>query len=110
MSGRLNRSRWIFGIRCGIGEASVIEGTPRLVKICSKSFVPRLVERALYGLTLTHLQSPPPALSPKLEYQYFAIDKSGPCWDNLVKSREVGIYVPGELPDPEIELSVILEA
>jgi len=28
----------------------------------------------------------------------------------MVKTREIGLYVPGELPDPEIELSVILES
>lgn len=105
----LNRSRWIFAIRCPIGEADLIERSTRLVKICSKEFVPRLVERALSGLKLTHLPVPPPALSPKIEYQYFALDKAGPCWEHLVKTREVGIYVPGELPDPQIELAVILD-
>jgi type VI secretion system protein ImpJ len=106
----LNRSRWIFGIRSKIGEADLIERTPRLVKVCSRAFVPKLVERALPGLKLTQIPVPPPSLSPKIEYQYFAIDKSGPCWEHMVRSREVGIYVPGELPDPQIELSVILES
>jgi type VI secretion system protein ImpJ len=106
----LNRSRWIFGIRSKIGEADLIERTPRLVKVCSRLFVPKLVERALPGLKLSHIPVPPPSLSPKIEFQYFAIDKSGPCWEHMVKSREVGVYIPGELPDPEIELSVILES
>jgi len=106
----LNRSRWIFGIRCKIGEAELIERTPRLVKLCSRVFVPKLVERALPGVKLSHIPVPPPSLSPKIEYQYFAIDKSGPCWEHMVKTRELGVYIPGELPDPEIELSVILES
>jgi type VI secretion system protein ImpJ len=106
----LNRSRWIFGIRCRIGEADLIERTPRLVKICSRSFLPKLVERAIPGLKLTHVPVPPPSLSPKIEFQYFAIDKSGPCWEHMVKTREVAVYIPGELPNPEIELSVILES
>lgn len=106
----LNRSRWIFGIRSKIGEADLIERTPRLVKVCSRLFVPKLVERALPGLKLSHIPVPPPSLSPKIEFQYFAIDKSGPCWEHMVKSREVGVYIPGELPDPEVELSVILES
>jgi len=105
-----NRSRWILGIHCAIGEAELIESTGRLIKICARDFVPRLVERALSGMKLSHLPVPPPALSPKLEFQYFAIDKAGPCWDRLLKTREIGIYVPGELPDPEIELSVLLES
>lgn len=106
----LNRSRWIFGIRCKIGEADLIERTPRLVKLCSRQFLPKLVERALPGLKLTHIPVPPPSLSPRIEYQYFAIDKSGPCWEHMVKTRELALYMPGELPDPEIELSVILES
>jgi type VI secretion system protein ImpJ len=106
----LNRSRWILGIRCPIGEAELIETAPRLIKLCARDFVPRLVERALSGLKLSHISVPPPAISPRLEYQYFAVDKVGPCWERLVKTREIGIYVPGDLPDPEIELSVILES
>ena len=88
----------------------MIERTPRLVKICSRLFIPKLIERALPGLKLSQIPVPPPSLSPKIEYQYFAIDKSGPCWEHMVKTRELGAYIPGELPDPEIELSVILES
>jgi type VI secretion system protein ImpJ len=106
----LHRSRWIFGIHCQLGESELIESTPRLVKFCSREFIPKLVQRALPGLKLTHLPVPPPALSPKLHMQYFAIDKAGPCWEHMVKTREFGLYVPGELPDPELELSVILES
>ena len=96
--------------RHAIGEAELIERTPRLVKICSKEFVPKLVERALSGLKLSHLPVPPPALSPNIEFQYFAIDKAGPCWEHMVKTRDLAVYIPGELPDPEIELSVILQS
>ncbi|HLW77697.1 MAG TPA: type VI secretion system baseplate subunit TssK [Bryobacteraceae bacterium] len=106
----LNRSRWILGIRSKIGEADLIERTPRLVKLCSRLFLPKLVERALPGLKLTHMGAPPPSISPRVEYQYFLIDKSGPCWEHMVKTRELALYVPGELPAPEIELSVILES
>lgn len=107
----LNRSRWIFGIWCNqMGEADLINATPRLVKICSKQFLPKLVERALPGMTLTHLPVPPPAAQAKLEYQYFSIDKAGPCWEHMVKSRDFGVYVPGEIPEPKIELTVILES
>jgi type VI secretion system protein ImpJ len=106
----LGRSRWVFGIHSGVGEAELIERTLRLVKICSKQAIAKLVERALPGMKLAHLTVPPPAISPKVEYQYFSVDKAGPCWEHLMKTREIGIYIPGELPAPEIEMSVILEA
>jgi len=81
-----------------------------LVKVCSQEFIGKLVQRALPGLTMTHLQSPPTAVSPKVEYQYFSLTKSGPCWDHIVKTRLVGVYVPGDLPEPKIALQVILES
>ncbi len=106
----LGRAKWIFAIHAPIGEADVMERVPRLAKVCSKEFVPKLVQRALPGMALTHLPVPPAAVSPRLETQYFGINRSGPCWDHIVQTRQVGIYVPGEIPSPEIELLVILES
>jgi len=106
----LARSRWILGISSAIGEADIIRKTPQLVKVCSAKFVPELVRRALPGMSLTHLPIPPPATSARADYQYFSISKSGPCWEHLVQSKQVGVYVPGEIPPPELELTVILES
>jgi type VI secretion system protein ImpJ len=106
----LGRSRWILSIYSPIGEADLIERTTQLVKVCSAKFVPELVKRALPGLTLAHLQIPPSAVSSRVDHQYFSISHSGPCWESIVTTRGVGLYVPGELPSPEVELIVLLEA
>jgi type VI secretion system protein ImpJ len=106
----LTHSRWVFSISSPIGDADLITTTPRLVKICSKAFVPELVKRALPGLALTHLPVPPSAIPARADTQYFGISKAGPCWDHLVQTRQVGIYIPGELPDPRPELLVVLES
>jgi type VI secretion system protein ImpJ len=103
-------ARWVLGIRSPIGEVELILRTPQLAKVCSKLFVPELVKRALPGMPLAHLPVPPTAIAAKLDAQYFGINKSGPCWDHLTQTRQVGVYVPGEIPDPEIELLVILES
>jgi len=104
------RSRWVFGIHSKIGEASLISKVPHLVKVCSAKFVPDLVRRSMGGLTLGHLQVPPSGVSAKVDSQYFTIDRIGPCWEHIMQSRMVGVYVPGELPAPEMELVVILES
>jgi type VI secretion system protein ImpJ len=106
----LGRARWIFSIRGRMGEADLIRLAPQLIKFCSKEFVPKLVQRALPGMTMTHLPVPPAAVAPKVECQYFGLSRSGPCWEHIVKSREVGVYVPGEFPEAEIGLHVILES
>jgi type VI secretion system protein ImpJ len=104
------RSRWILGVHSPIGEADLIAKVPQLVKMCSAKFVPELVKRALPGLPLTHLEVPPSSVSAKVESQYFTVSRSGPCWEHIMQTRTVGVYVPGELPAPEMELVVILES
>jgi type VI secretion system protein ImpJ len=106
----LRRSRWIFGIRSSIGESDLLKLTPRLVKVCSSKFVPELVKRALPGMTLTHLPVPPSALRAEADMQYFAVDTAGPCWEHILQTRSVGVYVPGEISQPDFELTVIVEA
>jgi type VI secretion system protein ImpJ len=106
----LGRSRWILGLRSPVGEADVISKTLQLVKVCSQQFVSELVKRALPGLTLTHMQVPPSAISAKVDSQYFVVNRSGPCWEHIMRTRNVGVYVPGELPSPEVELIVLLES
>jgi type VI secretion system protein ImpJ len=106
----LGPSRWVFAIHAPIGEAELISKTPALVKICSKLFTPELVKRALPGMALTHLPVPPSAISARVDTQYFGLSKAGPCWDHLVKTKQVGVYIPGELPDPKPELLVVVES
>ncbi len=103
-------SQWIFAISSSAGEVEVVSRTPRVIKLCSKSFVPELVKRALPGLDLIHLPVPPSSIPKKINYHYFSVNKSGPCWDHLLKTRVVGLYVPGDLPNPEVELFVVTEA
>ena len=42
----------------------------------------------------------------RVETQYFGVSRSGPCWDHMVQTRRIGVYVPGEFPDAEVELYV----
>ena len=106
----LDRARWIFAIRSDIGELELISRTQRLVKICSSPLLPEVVKAALPGLALSHLPVPPSAVAPKVESQYFGISRTGSAWEQMVETRTVGVFVPGELPLPEIELLVILDS
>ncbi len=103
-------SRWVLAVRSPAGEVEVMGLTPKLIKVCSKLFIPELVKRALPGMPLAHMPVPPSAIATRADTQYFAINRGGPCWDHLMQTRQVGVYVPGELPDPELELLVVLES
>ena len=105
----LRRARWILGMRSTLGESDLLRLTPKLVKVCSSKFVPELVKRALPGLTLTHLPVPPAAIRAEADMQYFSIEIAGPCWEHILQTRRVGIYIPGEISGPEFELTVKVE-
>lgn len=105
----LRRARWILGMRSALGESELLRLTPKLVKVCSSKFVPELVKRALPGMELTHLPVPPSAIRAEADMQYFAIELSGACWEHILQTRSVGIYLPGEIASPEFELTIIVE-
>ncbi len=102
-------ARWVLGVRSTLGESDLLRLVPKLVKVCSLKFVPELVKRALPGMTLNHLSVPPSALRAEADMQYFAIETTGPCWEHIQQTRNVGIYIPGEIAKPEFDLTVIVE-
>ena len=102
------RSTWYLAVRSDMGEVEMVSLVPQLVKVCSEKFVAELVRRALPGLPLSHVSVPPAAIAPKVETQYFLVSKSGPSWDNIVATKRVGIYVPGDIPKPVVQLFAVL--
>jgi len=105
----MGRARWVFAIRSGMSEPEMMQKVPILIKVCTPPFVRELVRRALPGMPLTHLPYPPPAISQRAETLYFGISRSGPCWDHLAKTREIGVYIPGEFPNAEVEILAVLD-
>lgn len=103
------RSQWILGVRSSAGDAQVIAGVPKLAKMCGEKYIVRLVKEAYAGMPLTHLPSPPSAISPRAGTHYFAVDKSGPCWDAITQNGDIGVYVPDALPEAELDLSVVFD-
>jgi type VI secretion system protein ImpJ len=106
----LGRARWILAVHSNIGEADLISRTQRQLKISSAELLPELVKVSLPGLSLTHLPLPPSAVAPKVDFQYFGVSRTGSTWENIMQTRTIGLYVPGEVPNPEVELLVVLES
>jgi type VI secretion system protein ImpJ len=44
----------------------------------------------------------------KLEYQYFSLSQSGSPWESIVRARNLAVYVPGDFPNPQLELLILL--
>jgi len=103
------RSHWILGVRGALTPGEIAQRVPQFAKVCAHRFVMKLVERAMPGLPLEHMPSPPAALAPRSDTVYFALAKSGPCWETIVQTKAVGVYLPDAIPGAEVELSVVLE-
>jgi type VI secretion system protein ImpJ len=92
----------------GTSQADVIRRVPQVVKVSSAERMDLLVRQQLAGLPLTHTPSPPGAIAIKVNYQYFQIAKGGSEWDAVIRARNVAVYVPSDLPEPELELVLVL--
>jgi type VI secretion system protein ImpJ len=104
-----HRARWLMGVRSSVGPAELAERVPRLVKVCSAKHIAKLVARAYPALGLEPIITPPAAISPRFDTQYFSIQSTGPCWDLIRQTHEIGVYVPDAIPAAEVELCIMLE-
>jgi type VI secretion system protein ImpJ len=84
--------------------------TPQLVKVALRPSFANLSIAPLPGMPLLTCPIPPPAISTRVETQYFGISRTGPCWSpHASDTRHVGVYVPSEFPNPNYRLLVVLD-
>jgi type VI secretion system protein ImpJ len=58
---------------------------------------------------LTHVTAPA-SIPVKLNYQYFSLSQGGDAWQKIVRERNLAAYVPDDLPNPQMELIILLPA
>ena len=104
----LANTRMYLAVSAEASEQTIIKRVPQLVKVCSATHIDHLVKQALPGVPLKHLESPPSAIPVKLKYQYFSLNQSGPAWEAITRARNFAAYVPSELPNPNLELLILL--
>ncbi len=104
----LKNTRMYLSIQAEMNEAEVINKTPQLIKVCSATHIEHLVRQALPGLTLTHVVRPPSSIPVKLNCQYFSLNQSGGAWEAVARARNLAAYVPGDFPNPQLELVILL--
>lgn len=104
----LLNTKMYLAISAEASQAEIAGKTPQLVKVCSASHIEHLVRQALPGVPLTYVASPPSAIPVKLNYQYFSLSQSGVAWEAVQRARNLAAYVPGDLPNPQLELIILL--
>jgi type VI secretion system protein ImpJ len=104
----LINTKMYLAIGAEASQAEIVSKTPELVKVCSASHIDHLVRQALPGVPLTYVAQPPSAIPVKLNYQYFSLSQSGVAWESVGRARNLAAYVPGDLPNPQLELIILL--
>jgi type VI secretion system protein ImpJ len=104
----LEAAEWYLALKSDLQPADVARRAPQLVKISSANEIDQLIKQALPGLELVHVANPPGAIPIRVGHQYFRLNKSGPAWQGIARARNVAAYVPGEVPNPEVQMLVVL--
>jgi type VI secretion system protein ImpJ len=104
----LQNTRMYLAIGAESSQAEIVGRVPQIVKVCSASHIDHLVKNALPGASLTYVASPPSAIPMKMNYQYFSIGQSGVAWEAVTRARNLAAYVPSDLPNPQLELIILL--
>jgi type VI secretion system protein ImpJ len=104
----LNNTRMYLAISAEAAEDSITRKVPQMVKVCSATHIEQLISNALPGVTLTHLPNPPSAIPVKMKYQYFSLNQSGAAWESVTRARNFAAHVPGDFPNPQMELLILL--
>ena len=101
-------TKMYLAVSSDVSESFVIQKVPQAVKVCSATHIDHLVKQALPGVELRHQSNPPSAIPVKLKYQYFSLNQSGPAWEAVRRARNLAAYVPSDLPNPQLELLILL--
>jgi type VI secretion system protein ImpJ len=104
----LMNTRMYLAISADLNEAELLRRVPQLVKVCSATHIETLIRQALPAIPLTHVPSPPGSIPIKLNYQYFSLNQSGAAWEAVQRARNIAAYVPGDIPNPQLELIILL--
>jgi type VI secretion system protein ImpJ len=104
----LFNTRMYLAISADLGEADLLKRVPQLVKLCSATHIETLIRQALPGMPMTHVPSPPGSIPIKLNYHYFSLNQSGVAWEAVQRARNIAAYVPGDIPNPQLELIILL--
>ena len=103
-----DNTRYFLAINAEVDPAQLIVRVPQLVKVSSANQIEHLVRHALPGLELRHVLRPPASLPVKRHHAYFSLNQTGGVWDSITRSRNIAAYVPGDFPDAELEVIVLL--
>lgn len=112
--GQINEERltedvdYYLSVRAAMPAHALLEQLPALCKMGAPDEVEQVVNSALAGIPLRPVSRLPAAIPVRIENQYFAVDSTDPAFARMIAARACQIYVPGSIPEAELELYAVL--
>ena len=85
----------------------VRESLRTIAKLGSRESLPLLIARALPGVGLEHLPTPPQELPRRSHCLYFQVNHHSDQWANVMSSKNIGLYWDNAPDDFTVELMVV---
>jgi type VI secretion system protein ImpJ len=102
-----SRNRYYLVLRTEEAPKSVIQSIDTVVKLGSRERLPLLIARALPGVGLEHLPTPPQELPRRSFSIYFDVDNNCEQWALIEKGNNIALYWDNAPEDLEVELMLV---
>ena len=102
-----HKFRYFLALKSGDESRSFLQSVSAVVKLSSRERMPLLIARALPGIGLEYLQTPPQELPRRSNTFYFAVDSNGEQWAQVEKGRNIALYWDNAPEDLEVELMIV---
>jgi type VI secretion system protein ImpJ len=106
----LGGAKWVLSVASDAPAEKVVRELPIKAKVSSVDQLDALVIRALPGLPIVHLETPPADVPVQAGRTYFQLAQQGDHWAAITTSRSVGVYVPAEFGGLKLELMAVKDA
>lgn len=104
------RAEFYLAFSADVSADEVIRELPVAAKLGSPEGVALARTRALRGVRLTHLPTPPSEIPQRAGFHYFVVSRDDPQWQQVQQARTVELYVPPKFKEPTVELFAVRKA
>jgi len=101
------RNRYYLVFKTENDPKNLMQSIEMVAKLSSRESLPILIARALPGIRLEHLPTPPQELPRRAHSIYFQVDHHGDKWDQVEKNQNLALYWDDAPDDLTVELMVV---
>jgi type VI secretion system protein ImpJ len=102
-----SKNRYFLVLRTEDDPKAVLQMVGAVAKLSSRERLPLLIARALPGIGLEHLSTPPQELPRRAFTLYFAIDSHCEQWSLVEKGHNIALYWDNAPEDLEVEMMIV---